>query len=81
MSGFIGAVDEIIEDGVSGLLFEAGDLWNLVSHVKTLLNDETTRLRSGDAGQKKVVNQFSSTSMAEKHLEFYRKVLVGGYRL
>lgn len=77
----VGAVDEIIDDGVNGLLFPAGDLESLVRHLKTLLNDETKRLQIGEAGHRKVVSQFTSARMAEKHLEFYWKVLGGAYGL
>ncbi|GAI29510.1 unnamed protein product, partial [marine sediment metagenome] len=71
----VGAIDEIIDDGKNGLLFPAGDLPSLVSCIRTLLQDESRRKQMGEAGYKKVVNQFTSAIMAEKHLEFYEKVL------
>ena len=77
----VGAVDEIIDDDVNGLLIPAGDSGSLVSNLRALLNNETKRQQIGDAGHKKVVTQFTSASMAQKHLEFYQKVLDGGYRL
>ena len=71
----VGAIDEIIDDGKNGLLFPAGDLPSLVSRIRTLLQDEPKRKQMGEAGYKKVVAEFTSTRMAEKHLEFYEKVL------
>ncbi|GAH83481.1 unnamed protein product, partial [marine sediment metagenome] len=71
----VGAIDEIIDDGKNGLLFPAGDLESLVSRIRTLLQDESRRRQMGEASYKKVVAEFTSTRMAEKHLEFYEKVL------
>lgn len=70
----VGAIDEIIDDK-TGLLFPSGDLESLVSHISTLLQDEPKRQQMSEAGYKKVVTQFTSTRMAEKHLQFYQKVL------
>ncbi|GAI29190.1 unnamed protein product, partial [marine sediment metagenome] len=50
-------------------------LESLVSHIRTLLQDESRRKQMGEAGYKKVVSQFTSAIMAEKHLDFYEKVL------
>ena len=71
----VGAISEIIDDGQSGLLFPAGDLEALVSHIRALLQDESKRGKVAEAGYKKVVAEFTSTRMAEKHKEFYKKVL------
>ncbi len=71
----VGAIDEIIEDGKTGLLFPAGDPERLASHIRALLQDEPRRQQIGEAGYRKVVTQFTSARMAEKHLEFYQKVL------
>ena len=74
----VGAIDEIIDDGQSGLLFPAGDLESLVNHIETLLQDKAKQKQIGEAGYKKVVNDLTSTRMAQKHLEFYQKVLTPG---
>ena len=70
----VGAIDEIIDDK-TGLLFSAGDLETLVSHIRALLQDRPRREQMGEAGCNKVAAQFTSTQMAEKHLQFYQKVL------
>lgn len=72
----VGAIDEIIDDR-TGFLFPAGNLERLVRHLRTLLQDEPLRRQMGEAGYRKVVGEFTSTRMAEKHLEFYKKVLSG----
>jgi len=71
----VGAIDEIIEDGKTGLLFPAGDLERLVSHIRALLQDKLKRRQIGEAGYKRVVAECTSTRMAEKHYWFYQKVL------
>ena len=71
----VGAISEIIDDGKTGLLFPAGDLQTLVSHIRALLQDDSKRGKIAEAGYKKVVAEFTSTRMAEKHKEFYKKVL------
>lgn len=77
----VGAVDEIIDDGNTGLLFPVGDLQSLVSHSRTLLKDESKRKRIGEAGYGKVITQFTSVRMAERHRQFYNRVLDSGQRL
>ncbi len=74
----VGAIDEIIDHGKTGLLFPAGDVEGLVSHIRTLLQDKVKQKQIGEASYRKVVTQFTSARMAEKHLEFYQKVLTPG---
>ncbi|MFC1902787.1 glycosyltransferase family 4 protein [Chloroflexota bacterium] len=71
----VGAIDEIIEDGKTGLLFPAGNLERLASHIRAMLQDEPKRRQIGAAGYKRVVAEYTSTRMAEKHYQFYQKVL------
>jgi len=71
----VGAISEIIDDGQSGLLLPAGNLEALVSHIRALLQDESKRGKIAEAGHKKVVTEFTSTYMAEKHKIFYKRVL------
>lgn len=73
----VGAISEIIGDGKTGLLFPAGDLESLVSHIRALLQDDSKRREIAEAGQQKVVTEFTSTHMAKKHKEFYGRVLSG----
>jgi glycosyltransferase involved in cell wall biosynthesis len=77
----VGAIDEIIDDGKTGLLFPVGDSERLASHISALLQDEPKRWQIGEAGYKRVVTEFTSTRMAEKHRQFYQRVLSGGYKI
>ncbi|MDY6917299.1 MAG: glycosyltransferase family 4 protein [Chloroflexota bacterium] len=71
----VGAVNEVIEPGVSGLLFDAGDVDALVGLVRQLLEDGEERTRLTEAGFRRVTTEFTSERMAEKHRRFYERVL------
>ena len=71
----VGAVNEIIEPDESGLLFKAGDVNALVRHIRLLLQDSEQRARLAEAGFRRVTTEFTSTMMADKHRQFYEKVL------
>ena len=71
----VGAIDEIIDDGKTGLLTPAGDLESLVRNMRSLLQDEPRRKQIGEAGYEKVITRFTSGYMAERHRQFYEKVL------
>jgi glycosyltransferase involved in cell wall biosynthesis len=75
VSSNVGAVEEIIDDGETGLLFSPGDLETLVTHLRTLLQDESKRRQIGEAGYRKVVTELNSARMAEEHRQFYDRVL------
>jgi len=71
----VGAVNEVIETGESGLLFEAGDVKALVRHIKQLLENDEYRVRLAEAGFRRVRAEFTAATMAEKHRQFYERVL------
>ena len=71
----VGAVSEVIEPGESGLLFEAGDIETLVRHIRLLLENDEQRVRLAEVGFGRVTTEFTSARMADKHREFYEKVL------
>jgi glycosyltransferase involved in cell wall biosynthesis len=70
-----GGVPEIVEDGVSGLLYEAGDLQTLVRHADLLLREEETRRRLGRQGALRVRECFTIGMAAAKVEDVYRTVL------
>lgn len=56
----IGAIPEVIVDGKSGLLFEAGNLKDLSSCLSTLIEQENIRNEMGDFGFKIASRTFST---------------------
>jgi len=53
-----GAKPEIIEDGINGMLVEAGDAASISAACSRLLNDDGLRLTLGEAGRRIVAEKF-----------------------
>jgi glycosyltransferase involved in cell wall biosynthesis len=71
----VSAIPEIVADGETGLLAEAGDSAGLAGHLRELLGDETLRRRLGDAGRARAQAEFSVAAMADRTIEVYRQAL------
>ena len=52
-------IQEIIEDGVSGLLFEPEDQTDLIRKLEVLVNDSRRRRELGDNFQRKIQKNFT----------------------
>lgn len=66
-----GAFPELLEATRGGLLFEPGNLDDLVAKWESLLRDPDARLRLAIAGQTKVRESYSSQAMAEQTLRLF----------
>ena len=62
---------ELIEDGLNGLLFPAGNYQELAKRILYLLKNADAAERIGRAGQKRVAAKFSIEEMIEKHSYLY----------
>ena len=72
-----GALSEIVEDGVSGLLVPPGEAEALAETIRTLLeNPERCRVM-GEAGAQRIRARFSWQRTAEETLALYQEVLAG----
>jgi len=58
IAGCIGGATEIVKNGVTGFLVVPGDLEMLALHLTRLLDDEALRERMGDAGRKRVAENY-----------------------
>ena len=47
----------------------------MVRHIKLLLKNDEYRVRLAEAGFRRVSAEFTAARMAEKHREFYEKML------
>ena len=65
-----GAVAEWLQDGVSGLLVEAGDVAGLARSIEKMLLDEPMRGRMGVAARE-AAGRWSLDRHVEKMLEIY----------
>ncbi|WP_291257998.1 polysaccharide pyruvyl transferase CsaB [Flavonifractor sp.] len=71
----VGGVPYLIEHGVHGLLFEAGDAEGLARHLVTLAQDPTLREHLGERLYQRAKADFSLESTLERQLTIYRTIL------
>jgi glycosyltransferase involved in cell wall biosynthesis len=68
----VSAVPEVVADGETGALVEAGDAEGVARELAALLADPELRRRLGDAGRERARTEFSVAQMAERTIEVYR---------
>jgi glycosyltransferase involved in cell wall biosynthesis len=71
-----GGLPEMIEDGVTGLLFPAGDAEALAERTATLCADAALRNTLGQAARRRLVTACSPQSLYEHTMELYRVALM-----
>lgn len=69
----IGDIPGMLVDGVTGLLFPAGDLTALAAALAKLLGDPQKRTEMGCAGRRRVESHFSQAAMLERTEALYRR--------
>jgi glycosyltransferase involved in cell wall biosynthesis len=69
------ALEEIVEDQVTGILIPPGDDRALAEALLKLLNDDELARRMGEAGREKVLKQYQASFIARKTLKFYADLL------
>jgi glycosyltransferase involved in cell wall biosynthesis len=72
-----GALPEVVEDGVTGILVPPGDAPALAEAMRTLMGDPDLRRRMGQAGRERVLEKFSWQKAALETEAVYREVLRG----
>jgi len=63
-----GAFPEIVEDGMTGLMFEPGSAEGCAQALQRLIDDPALRRRLGDAGRARVAAEFTVEKMAKRFL-------------
>jgi glycosyltransferase involved in cell wall biosynthesis len=71
----VSAVPEIVVDGVTGLLADAGDADAIASSLRQLLDDASRRQALGEAGYERVRAEFSVGRMTERTIAVYEEAL------
>lgn len=74
----IGAIPEIVEDGVTGLLVEPGDAAALASAIGRLWSDPARCAELGRAGRERAGREFAAERVYERLLAIYRRAMAGG---
>ena len=70
----VGGLPEIVDDSV-GALFEPANPGALAEAVRNLLSDREALGRRGAAARRRVVERFSLTRLADRHLEIYQELI------
>ncbi|MBU0605555.1 MAG: glycosyltransferase family 4 protein [Candidatus Omnitrophica bacterium] len=71
----IGGIEDIITEGLNGLLVDVGDPSGIAEAAKRLLRDDLLRKNLGDEGAALVRDKFVSGVMADKILGLYEEVI------
>ena len=70
----VGGIPEVVEDGVTGLLFAPGDPHALADRVNQLIAEPEQARAMGRAGRERVLVQFTWQAVAEKTVALYRRL-------
>ena len=68
------AVREVNVPGVTGLEVPLRDVQALAHALETLSQDPARRHTLGEAGRRRVSEQFTQSVMAERHIELYERI-------
>jgi glycosyltransferase involved in cell wall biosynthesis len=70
----VGAIPEIITDGVEGFLVQPGDTAALTDRIRLLIQDPALRARMSSAARARYLNEFTSEAFVERLEAVWRSV-------
>jgi glycosyltransferase involved in cell wall biosynthesis len=73
----VGGVPELIDDGVTGLLYPVGDVEGMAMGALSLLRDRDRLQAMRDAGRKTAQSRFCATLVVPQYVRYYEQVLAG----
>ena len=71
----IGGIPEIVDDGVTGLLFEPGNADDLAQRIRHLWDNPQLVKKMGQAGREKALSQYSPDKYYERLMSIYEKAI------
>jgi N-acetyl-alpha-D-glucosaminyl L-malate synthase BshA len=71
----VGGVPELIDDGITGLLYAVGDVDAMAAGALSLLNNRDRLQAMREAGRKTAQTRFCSTLVVPQYLRYYEAVL------
>lgn len=71
----IGALKEIVDEGVTGLLFQPGNADDLAEKIQYLWNRPAVCRQMGQAGKEKALREYSSQKHYDKLIAAYQKAI------
>lgn len=75
VSSRIGALAEVVDEGITGLAFEPGNADELAEKVRYLWNRPELCRKMGQAGREKVLREYSSEKYYERLMAVYKKAI------
>ena len=70
-----GGLREVVEDNVTGLLFDAGDAADLAGKIAHLWNEPALCCRMGRAGRERVIREYNEEAYCKCLVAVYRKAM------
>ncbi len=71
----IGGIPEIVDDGVTGLLFEPGNAEDLAEKIQYLWDRPELCKKMGQAGREKALREYSPKKYYERLMDVYKKTI------
>jgi glycosyltransferase involved in cell wall biosynthesis len=76
----IGGLQDIVDDGVSGLLFEPGNSEQLADKIKYLWDKPELCKKMGQEGRKKALREYTPDRYYKRIIEIYEQVIAASKR-
>jgi len=73
----VGGVPELIDDGITGLLYNVGDVDGMSQGALALLGDPARLEAMRDAGRKTAQKRFCASLVVPQYVRYYEAVLKG----
>lgn len=73
-----GGIPDLIEEGVTGMLFDPADPAGMCEAVEKLLADEVSASANAERARRTALARFHPCRVAQRHVEIYREVLERG---
>ena len=71
----VGAVRDVVQDGVTGVVVPTGDRAALARAVGTLLSDPAERERLGSAARDRALREMTASAAVDRHVDLYRSLV------
>ena len=71
----VGGIPEVVQDGINGLLIEAGDMEALAGSINALAGDASLRRRLGVAARETIVMSYSVEKLMPRLQQIYDSIL------
>jgi glycosyltransferase involved in cell wall biosynthesis len=66
---------ELMRNGIDGWLCDPDDIEGLAEHITHLLENEVVRRQLGEAGRRRIIEDFSYQSLLQQNLHFYLRCI------